>query len=212
MLELLKKMAHKPKLKKRNFINMMENKAYYRKKYLGQRKQMDFKAVNQLSERIISRLQTLDVIKNAERIFAFMSFNNEVDCYLIKPYLDAEKRVLALPKVEGKGQMKFYCVNGYEDLSLSKFGILEPIASCVEIEARKGDVVLVPGLVFSEEGYRIGYGGGYYDRLIKAYPEVTFIGLAYENQIDSSIPFDAHDQQVHRIITEERQVICSKNR
>ena len=71
-------------------------------------------------------------------------------------------------------------------------------------------VCIVPGLAFTEKGARLGYGGGFYDRFIAAYPEITTIALAYEAMITDSLPVQEHDMTVELIVTEERTVLCNE--
>jgi len=81
-----------------------------------------------------------------------------------------------------------------------------------EISSEEIDVVLVPGLIFREDGFRIGYGGGYYDRFLRDAKSVVKIGLCYEMQIYEDIPVDIYDIPVDYIITEKRIIDCKSNR
>jgi 5-formyltetrahydrofolate cyclo-ligase len=65
------------------------------------------------------------------------------------------------------------------------------------------DLLIVPGVVFDERGFRIGYGGGYYDRFLTHY-KGTAISLLLENQLIHEMPVEAHDQRVDWLITEQR--------
>jgi len=95
------------------------------------------------------------------------------------------------------------------EVEKSSFGLLEP-----KLEFRrpfppeKIDLVVVPGLAFDEKGYRIGYGAGYYDHFLARCPQAIFIGLAYEMQIVASAFPKEWDVPVHKIITEDRVILC----
>lgn len=69
------------------------------------------------------------------------------------------------------------------------------------------DLLLVPGLAFMNNGYRLGFGGGYYDRFLKLYKKQT-ASLAFSSQIVSQLPVESHDIPVQKIITEERIIEC----
>ena len=74
------------------------------------------------------------------------------------------------------------------------------------------EVIVLPGSVFDEQGGRLGYGGGYYDRFIALQaPQAKRIGLAFEMQIEKQLPLQPHDQKLHLIITEKRIIDCREN-
>ena len=95
------------------------------------------------------------------------------------------------------------------DLQPGTLGIPEPDRrSCPAVAACDIDLVIVPGLAFTVQGRRIGYGGGFYDRFLSSCPGIS-CALAFEEQIVKSLPFDpAHDIAVSRIITETRYIDC----
>ncbi|OFI49008.1 5-formyltetrahydrofolate cyclo-ligase [Floricoccus tropicus] len=115
-------------------------------------------------------------VKDSNVIALFMSMPFEFDTTHIRKQLLEQNKIIVIPKVIGKGLMKFY---PYDEkrLELSKFGILEP----VDLEPMIPDLILVPGLAFDREGYRIGYGGGFYDRYLENYYGET-ISLAFDFQ------------------------------
>lgn len=181
------------------------NKSVLRKKHLQTRKQMDFKEVHQKSLSIMKTLMTLDCLKGSSDIFGYMSFNNEVDCYLIKDMIGDTRDFMA-PRMLGDGQMVFSRISAYEDLVMNSYGIMEPRDIMSQVSPKPGDVVLVPGVCFDKKGYRIGYGGGYYDRMIERYPDAIYIGMSFENQLTESIPAEGHDERLDYLVTEERVI------
>lgn len=170
---------------------------------------MDFKEVADLSRRIMELLMSLPEIQNSQRIFGYMSFKNEVDCYDLMHWCLESGRRFKVPKVYEEGRMAFYRTHGLSDLVNGAYGILEPSGDRPEVFPEPGDVIIVPGVAFSEDGYRIGYGGGFYDRYLESYPEVTAIGLAYENQMEKALPIEDFDCQLRKIVTDSR-VLCTK--
>lgn len=179
-------------------------KTQLRKKHLMIRKQMDFKAVADLSETIRNKALNLEEIATCQRLFGYLSIYNEVDCWLIDAIEKHDRhQVFLVPKVDGI-LMTFHSVKSYDCLETGTYGILEPKHTDQVEEPRHGDIVFVPGVCFDTNGYRIGYGGGYYDRLMERCPEATYIGLAYENQVVEEVPREEHDKQLHMLITEQR--------
>jgi 5-formyltetrahydrofolate cyclo-ligase len=89
------------------------------------------------------------------------------------------------------------------------FGIRQPLPALTnKITPREIDLWVVPGLGFDIQGNRIGYGGGYYDRVLGEV-KVKIIGFAFECQVVASIPVREHDCPVHKVITERRTIDCS---
>ena len=91
------------------------------------------------------------------------------------------------------------CVPLTDKLKAGKFGIPEP----EEGEERTCEVALCPLLAFDEGGYRLGYGGGYYDRYFALHPEVLRVGLAYAGQAVAALPHGEYDVRLDAVITEE---------
>jgi len=100
-------------------------------------------------------------------------------------------------------EIKLVKFTSWNDLKPGKFGILEPRT---KIKRQKSpDVVIVPGVAFDLQGYRIGYGKGYYDRLLKKL-KAKRIGICFDIQIIEKIPKHGHDERLDSVITEKRMV------
>ncbi len=105
------------------------------------------------------------------------------------------KRV-CIPRTVGR---KIIAAPAQGEMAYSKFGILEPLSG----EDTPCEVALVPLLGVDEGGYRLGYGGGYYDAFFHDHPKMLRVGLAYAGQVVKSVPREAHDVPLHALITEE---------
>ena len=106
--------------------------------------------------------------------------------------------------------MDFRLITSFSSLEAVYIDLLEPIVLETEaVTPEDIDLQIVPGVVFSNDGYRIGFGGGYYDRYIKNYSGVA-ISIAFESQIGHAVPIENHDISVDKIFTEKRQVTCQK--
>lgn len=131
---------------------------------------------------------------NRESFFVYRSVRSEVKTdEIISALRSAGKRV-RVPRVGG-GVMSAVEETGESELFC---GIPQPVSGADEPCA----VVLTPLLAFDEEGFRLGYGGGYYDGYFASHPNALRVGLAYEGQAVPRIPREAHDQPLHAVITE----------
>lgn len=123
-------------------------------------------------------------------IGSFASFRDEINTNALDVLL-AQKKRLALPKVE-KDKLCFYVVDDLErQLMTSSIGILEPIPSLCR-RAEQLDAILVPGLAFDQDHYRLGYGKGYYDRFLAEHP-ILSIGIGFKEQLAEHLPRNPHD-------------------
>ncbi|MCX6346813.1 MAG: 5-formyltetrahydrofolate cyclo-ligase [Actinobacteria bacterium] len=140
----------------------------------------------------------------ARSVFIYHPFRKEIDTReIIKDALAKSKKVI-LPKVYGSELKIFFIKDVHKDLKPGSFNILEPdISSCREASLNSIDLVIVPGLGFDLNFNRLGYGGGFYDKILeKLARKVKKIALAFDLQILDNIPSCSHDQKVDIIITE----------
>lgn len=189
-----------------------------RKEFLKKRKDfIPFK--KPYDQKIFQRFINLPVVKKAETICLYVSKAGEVDTHeLIKHFLDetvsfrvtplwgnpSKAKRVVVPKVTGKN-LELYEIKNFSDLSVGAFGILEPDisqATCYTLHVTDIDLFIVPGLVFSKSGSRIGFGKGYYDRLLKKTKGIK-LGLAYSWQIVDKLPREKEDVLVDMILTEK---------
>lgn len=156
------------------------------------------------SRLIQARLQALPVFQTAESVFLFVSYDAEVDTHpLIDTLLDAGRR-LAVPKIMDKTTMLSVTVQDWHELQPEKLGILAPVSTTPE--PGPFDIVITPGVAFTEAGARLGYGRGYYDRWFQQHQSGCKIALAFEKQIVKHLPTDANDVPVDLIVTERRLI------
>ncbi len=158
------------------------------------------------SAKIEARLFGLPEFKAAKVIMFFASFRSEVDTHrMIRRALAEGKRVV-LPKVRGK-ELELLEISSFDrDVRAGSWGIPEPAGP----GARPADLkdiglVVVPGAAFDERGNRIGYGAGFYDKLLPAYHGMT-VAVAFDLQIVPGVPIDRHDVPVKKIVTEKRVI------
>ncbi len=182
------------------------DKSSLRSNYLTARRRIDPATRRALDSRIRENLESFDIYAEAPLVLAYVSYNNEVDTRSIIESLLGEGRRVAVPRVSArKKSMAFYEIASLDDLSEGYKGILEPREGLKVPLGTKdlcGSVCLVPGLVFDAQGYRVGYGGGYYDRFLPFYPGDK-IALARATQMSSNpLPAEPTDVPVDFIVTD----------
>jgi 5-formyltetrahydrofolate cyclo-ligase len=160
------------------------------------------------SREIEERLFALPEFTSARIVLFFASFRSEVDTIsMIRRALASGKRVI-LPKVQGKELSLYEICDFDDDVAPGAWGIPEPkgakLAKLDEI-----DLMIMPGAAFDERGNRVGYGAGFYDRLLPAFRKMT-IALAFEAQIVPDVPADSHDVPVDAIVTEKRVITAQR--
>ncbi len=151
---------------------------------------------------ICGKLLTLDRVKTAACVMAYCTFKNEPDLNEFINACRALGKSVALPYIVGKGELKAVRYESDSLMKKSKFGIPEPELKSKGDEL-KPDVVIAPGIAFDAELYRIGFGGGYYDRFL-ACSTAYKIGVCYDYQIVDGIGCEAHDVPMDVVVTEKR--------
>jgi len=190
------------------------DKKQMRQQVISKRKNLATVEHTVASSLIAKQLKGLPEFKFARAIAGFVSFKGEVSTKTILEMVLDAKIALFLPRVEPSTHtMQFYHISDLSQLIKNDMGILEPDPKkCSLGDINHLSLVLTPGVVFSTDGYRIGYGGGYYDRFFSTISEdVARIGIAFDLQIVASadMPREPHDLPVHRIITESRIIDCT---
>ncbi|HEY3348005.1 MAG TPA: 5-formyltetrahydrofolate cyclo-ligase [Nitrospirota bacterium] len=156
------------------------------------------------------RLLSLPEYKDARVIMFYISYRSEVATRpIIESALKAGKRVV-VPKVDRKTRrLRLFEISDLQkDLEAGYMGIYEPVEKHAVPFAPEGlDLIIMPGVGFDAECRRIGYGGGYYDKLLEEIsPRTKLVAVAFEVQMMDKVPSEEHDRRVHRIITESRVV------
>ncbi len=120
-------------------------------------------------------------------------------------------KTVAVPRcVDGTREMEFYKISGYSQLEKHTFGVLEPKPSeCEKLEDYSRGLCVVPALVFDRRGYRLGYGGGYYDRFLSLFKGET-VGLCYNACLKDSIVHGKYDRRVSMLITQSTVINTDK--
>ena len=164
---------------------------------------LDEKELEKSDEAIYNNLSVLPELQASQRVFLYLSVRREVDTRKLIRSLLADGKTVALPVSLAEGQMFFaeYRVGSLTEGSVVP--IPEPDADAPRLEPEDGDLILVPALTFDLNGYRLGQGGGYYDRFLSAH-RLFSVGLARDALLLDRVPREAHDQCVCCLVTESR--------
>ncbi|HHV18194.1 MAG TPA: 5-formyltetrahydrofolate cyclo-ligase [Thermoanaerobacterales bacterium] len=181
----------------------MGNKDRLRKKVIDERLQLPSEEVKRKSDRIMSNFFSMEDYKEAKVIMFYVDMRNEVMTKAtINKAFNEEKRVVVPRVKKGYGLLAIE-IQSLEELSLGTFGVMEPPEK-EEILLEDIDVVVVPGVAFDRNGYRLGYGAGYYDNFLpKLRSDAKKIAVAFEMQLKDLIPIEPHDVKMDMIITEK---------
>lgn len=190
-------------------------KKEFRKKVISLRKTQQPNFIKKNSDIIKDKLLKMNCIKNASTIMLYLDFNNEVITdNLIKELISLDK-IVASPITIIKEKKLIPCqIKDFENgIQYGAYNIREPKPNCsTEINIKDIDVVIVPAVAYDINGFRLGYGGGFYDRFLENIREdAVTIGIAFDLQIFNEVPKEPHDAQLDYIITESRIIIPNKS-
>lgn len=170
-----------------------------RKHITQQRQQLDAAVYALYSNQIFEHLKQSTHYQQSQTIGLYCSVKQEVNTWPIIEALLNEGKHVVLPCVLSKTEMSFYEIKSFDDLERGKFGIYAPKKDCKQINHM--DLLLVPLVAFNAQGYRLGMGGGYYDRYLAQFPQYT-CGLAFSFQEEDFEVF-SHDMKLNIVITEK---------
>lgn len=173
------------------------DKKSLRLKLLQEKKELTSNNIQILSQKINQQVIKLEPFQKAKSVFVYASLPWEVDTSFIWKYKEEKK--LVFPKVE-KGELKLIEVENKDQLQRGIMGIMEPHSGKI-ILPEEIDLVIVPGVAYDRLGYRLGYGGGFYDKilpLIKGFK----VGVVFEQFRVEKVPTEEHDVPVDVVVTE----------
>ena len=178
-------------------------KSELRKQVLQDMKAIPREQKQAMDQALTERFLKHPFYQEAKVIATYLSFPHEFQTQeLIEQALRDGKKVL-IPKTYPKGRMDFV-VYDPQQLVKTSFGLLEPQGNLEVVDASQIDLIHVPGLSFTTKGYRIGYGGGYYDRYLEQFSGHT-LSTIYPCQIRDFSP-ENHDIPVQEVLIDERNL------
>ena len=184
--------------------NIRELKTGLRAKYRSIRESLDPEVKGEMDGAVLEKLLSLREYKVNSTVFTYVSKSIEVDTFgLIEASLQAGKKVAAPRCVPGTYDMEFFYISSVDDLEKGMFGVLEPNPErCKKVEDFSRGFCVVPGLCFDVQGFRLGYGKGYYDRFLSRFGGFT-AGISYASCVQWNLPHGFYDRPVDVLVTEK---------
>ncbi len=166
------------------------------------------------SRAITARLAALASYRNASTVLAYMSFGAEFETAAwVRQALQDNKQVL-LPRVNrASKELDLYLVEDLQrDLAPGAWDIPEPVPERCRLAGslHEVDFILLPGVAFTQDGARLGYGGGFYDKLIARMPhQPALVAAAFSMQLVTALPQEATDRKIEWLVTEHATIQCA---
>lgn len=194
------------------FQESEKNKLRY--EYLKKRDKIEPFLRYTYSTMILSKIKKMKEYENSKIVMFYLSYGSEVITdMMINEFLSDGKEV-AVPVIQNPGDdiMTAVKIDKLEDCIDKVYGIRQPEFNEDDVVAgNEIDLIFVPGIAFDTNGYRIGYGKGYYDRWLKGTDVSKRVGIAFEVQLIEKIPNGKYDLPVGRVLTEKRVIEIVKN-
>lgn len=174
----------------------VEDKKLIRKYILEKRRSISKEDKEKKDKEIFKDIVNSKEYKEAKKIFIYVSLEDEVDTIqLIKEALKDNKSVYVPYILSKKQGMIAVEIKSLQELEVGSYGILEPrnINNTIE-DKDELDLIIAPAVAITRDGYRIGYGGGFYDRFLKGVSKcTTVVAIVYKEQVVEKIPIESHD-------------------
>ncbi len=194
-------------------MDEMTDKRGIRKGIMSLRNAMPREEIVKKSRIIVESLKAMGQIVRASTLMVYLSFGSEVLTDDLICWGWGEGKRIVVPFCPPEGREMMACrIDGFAELEKGRYGIRAPMAGRLRpVPSREIGVVLVPAVAFDRRGYRVGYGGGYYDRFLPAAPQAAKIGAAFACQIMEQIPVERYDVTMDCIVTEEEILIPNRS-
>jgi 5-formyltetrahydrofolate cyclo-ligase len=164
------------------------------------------------STRIAERLAALPLLEAARTVAVYAPLGSEADAGLAAARLRGRGIRILYPRSEPGQRRLVFCACEPAALVRGPLGALEPLAGEPEVRLAEVDAFVLPGLAFSQDGLRLGRGGGYYDVTLQQAPQAARVGLAFDLQVLEALPHEPHDAALDAVVTESRTLLFLRSR
>ena len=193
-------------------IDIRKYKIELREQCRNRRKNLNPEVKAEMDAGIAEQVKRLYQYRSAKTIMIYVSTSIEVDTYKIIENALKDGKQIAVPRcIPQTRQMEFHYINSFEDLSPGTFSVLEPNENLPVVTDFADTLMLVPAFMFSANGYRLGYGKGYYDRYMSKY-DGSAVGICYVDDFRLKMYHGRYDRPVETVVTNEWIRNTSKNR
>lgn len=189
-------------------VDIREYKQAIRSKGRAIRSETDKEKRQELDRKIANNVKRLYQYGPSKTILIYVSTQIEISTVEIIKNAFADGKRVAVPKcIPGTRNMEFYYINSFDDLESGTFSVLEPKDGCELLDSFDGCLMIMPGIQFDINGYRIGYGKGYYDRYMARYHGFS-VGLCYDWELIRHLNHGRFDRPVNAIVTDSHIRTC----
>lgn len=179
-------------------MNKDANKSVLRQRFRSLRNELSPSQKKNFDQSIGEQLYQLIKNKNAQVVHTYLPVGTEINLFPLIEKLLLENITLVCPKTLKNRQLAHLTLTSLDDLETGLYQTQYPAKG--KIYQGKYDVIIVPGLAFDADNYRLGYGGGYYDTFLANHPNALKIAAAYPFQLIEKVPREAHDIKLDRIV------------
>jgi 5-formyltetrahydrofolate cyclo-ligase len=168
---------------------------------------LDLTVIRAHAASLAERLLALPELANARVVLTYAALPAELDPAIAIDTLRSQGARIAYTRIEAPGMLALHEVRSETQLIPGPLGIRQPSSDSPRIANEAVDAVIVPGVAYDESGLRLGYGGGYFDRLLpQLRSDCARIGVAFDEQIVEEIPSEEHDARVDLVVTPSRTI------
>jgi 5-formyltetrahydrofolate cyclo-ligase len=167
-------------------------------------------ACEKRSAQICQRVLNLPELSNAKTVMGYVAMNREADPRAILLHVLQLGGTAVLPRIVGPGTLSLHRWTADQTLRRTPQGLLEPESDAEQVEEKNVDLVIVPCLGVDPRGHRIGYGRGYYDRLLPRLTAAHKVAIAYDFQLLAEAPYADHDAPVDHIVTDKHTLLAQR--
>ncbi len=195
-------------------MNIQARKQTLRQSIIAAREKLGSAEHLHLSHLIVGRICALPDYRQAGTVLGYLNFGAELAAELWVERALADGKQVLLPRVNrASGHLDIYKVSDLQhDVAPGAWGIREPLVErCVKVDALGTvDFILLPGVAFSRKGDRLGYGGGFYDKLLARLPHrPALVAGAFALQVTEEIPQESTDRRIGWLVTENETIDCN---
>lgn len=178
------------------------NKSTLREEIFKKRQQLSTDYYLKANTVIVDKVLNTHLFKTASNIFIYHGVERELDTSKIIAEAFKQGKQVALPRVHGKGDMRAHYYRHGDQMTVSSFGIPEPLPNSPEMKPGDIDLIIMPCVTCNSQGHRLGYGGGFYDRFLTKTAAITLLPY-FDKLLVDQIPMQTHDQLMDVVLTEE---------
>ncbi len=187
---------------------MLSDKSALRATYLDRRRGRDSEKRKQMDLEICQTLGASPLLRGADALLIYYPVRGEIDLLPLLEVANSLGIPVGFPICGAENSLSFHRVRSLKEMVPGAYKILAPVPRAESILSTRKTLLVVPALCYDRDGYRLGYGGGYYDRFLADFPGIS-CGVAYLEDIREALPRDPYDLPVAYIATQSK-LFCTK--